>query len=166
MDISRREFFKVAIKKAIPFLGLVVLAPALLEACSKDDDPQGCNNSCMGTAQSGCGSTCSKGCTGSSQGGCGVAMIRLSLLLVLIAVLLVAMAVKTVVMIIVKIQPSLPVARAVVIVVIRLAHKLVRQLVVVHVSQPVWDSARVLVCLDAKPDAEVGAGVTIDTNFE
>ena len=95
-----------------------------------------------------------------------VAMIRLSLLLVLIAVLLVAMAVKTVVMIIVKIQPSLPVARAVVIVVIRLAHKLVRQLVVVHVSQPVWDSARVLVCLDAKPDAEVGAGVTIDTNFE
>ena len=71
MDISRREFFKVAIKKAIPFLGLVVLAPALLEACSKDDDPQGCNNSCMGTAQSGCGSTCSKGCTGSSQGGCG-----------------------------------------------------------------------------------------------
>ena len=95
-----------------------------------------------------------------------VAMIRLSLLLVLIAVLLVAMAVKTVVMIIVKIQPSLPVARAVVIVVIRLAHKLVRQLVVVHVSQPVWDNARVLVCLDAKPDAEVGAGVTIDTNFE
>lgn len=95
-----------------------------------------------------------------------VAMIRLSLLLVLIAVLLVAMAVKTVVMIIVRIQPSLPVARAVVIVVIRLAHKLVRQLVVVHVSQPVWDSARVLVCLDAKPDAEVGAGVTIDTNFE
>ena len=95
-----------------------------------------------------------------------VAMIRLSLLLVLIAVLLVAMAVKTVVMIIVKIQPSLPVARAVVIVVIRLAHKLVRQLVVVHVSQPVWDSARVLVCLDVKRDAEVGAGVTIDTNFE
>ena len=95
-----------------------------------------------------------------------VAMIRLSLLLVLIAVLLVAMAVKTVVMIIVKIQPSLPVARAVVIVVIRLAHKLVRQLVVVHVSQPVWDSARVLVCLEPKPDAEVGAGGTMDTNFD
>lgn len=87
-----------------------------------------------------------------------VVMIRLSLLLVLIAALLVV--------VVVKIQPSLPVARAVVIVVIRLAHKLVRQLVVVHVSQPVWDSARVLVCLDAKPDAEVGAGVTIDTNFE
>lgn len=95
-----------------------------------------------------------------------VAMIRLSLLLVLIAVLLVAMAVKTVVMIVVKILPSLPVARAVAIVAIRLAHKLARQLVVVHVSQPVWDSARVLVCLDAKPDAGVGAGVTIDTNFE
>ena len=69
-EISRREFFKVAIKKAIPFLGLIATAP-ILNSCSKDDEPLGCNNSCMGTAQSGCGSTCSNSCVGTSQGGCG-----------------------------------------------------------------------------------------------
>lgn len=70
MEISRREFFKVAIKKTIPFLGFIAIAP-ILNSCSKDDEPLGCNNSCMGTAQSGCGSTCSNSCVGTSKGGCG-----------------------------------------------------------------------------------------------
>jgi len=65
MNISRRDFLKVTIKKTIPFLGLVALAPNLLSSCSKDDEEVlGCNNSCTGTAQSGCGSDCSSSCVG------------------------------------------------------------------------------------------------------
>lgn len=33
MEISRREFFKVAIKKTIPFLGFIAIAP-ILNSCS------------------------------------------------------------------------------------------------------------------------------------
>lgn len=70
-----------------------------------------------------------------------------------IVVLLVAM--------VVKIPPGHPVVQAVAIVVIWLVRKPVRQLVVMHVFQPVWGDARLLVFWDVKPDA----GVTIDTDF-
>ena len=71
MGITRREFIKEAIKQTIPFLGIIVLAPSLLSACSKDDEPLGCKNSCTGTAQAGCGTSCSSSCVGTAQNGCG-----------------------------------------------------------------------------------------------
>ena len=71
MNISRRKFVKEVIKRTIPFLGIVVVGPTILSSCSKDEEPLGCNNSCTGTAQSGCGSNCSNSCVGTSANGCG-----------------------------------------------------------------------------------------------
>ena len=70
-NISRRDFFKEALKRTIPFLGFVALPSIILNSCSTDDEQLGCNNSCTGTAQSGCGTSCSNSCVGTSQNGCG-----------------------------------------------------------------------------------------------
>lgn len=94
-------------------------------------------------------------------------------LLVLIVALLAAMAVKKVAVMVVRILLSLLVQDVVIVALVpallpvpMIVQKVAWILAVVHVFQPVWDSARVLVCLDVKRDAGVGAGVTIDTNVE
>ena len=89
-------------------------------------------------------------------------------LLVLIVALLAAMAVKKVAVMVVRILLSLLVQDVVIVALVpallpvpMIVQKVAWILAVVHVFQPVWDSARVLVCLDVKRDAGVGAGVTI-----
>ena len=75
---TRREFFKKASKKTLPFLGAVVLGPAIslttltscgcdgCEAACMDNCEGGCVGSCQGSATSSTCSDCSSSCSGSS----------------------------------------------------------------------------------------------------
>lgn len=69
--MSRRKFFRYGTKRLLPFLGIVEFGGVILSSCSKEEDPLGCNNSCTGTAQIGCGNTCTNSCVGTNQNGCG-----------------------------------------------------------------------------------------------
>ncbi len=65
---SRREFFKKAVKGALPILGAIVLANAPVIAHSAEDPPMGCTGTCYGGCKNGCTScytTCSGGCKNS-----------------------------------------------------------------------------------------------------
>ena len=73
---GRREFFKEAAKKALPILGLALMASTpILTSCSKDwgcDDKcvGSCKSNCKGDCKMGCKDTCSLGCTGSCDDEC------------------------------------------------------------------------------------------------
>ena len=72
---SRREFFKEASEKALPILGMAILASTpILNSCTKDPDPSGCNgcsNNCEGSSISSTCSSCSNNCENSStSSGC------------------------------------------------------------------------------------------------
>lgn len=68
---SRREFFKNAVKKALPFIGAVALSSnSLLAKDVEDNEPSGCDFGCTGGCSGSCGRACSYGCSGSCAGGC------------------------------------------------------------------------------------------------
>lgn len=76
---NRREFFKLAAKKALPLLGLVTLgglpqtaeAKELLGDCSCSYSCSGsCSTNCTGECKYGCGSSCAGECKGYCSGGC------------------------------------------------------------------------------------------------
>ena len=85
--ISRRDFFKKSIKKALPILAGIAFGPTLLAACNKEDEELekalncggGCNASCYNSSNSsscsscgnGCGSQCSNNSTSSTCTTCG-----------------------------------------------------------------------------------------------
>lgn len=67
---SRREFFKKAVKGALPILGVIVFAnaPAIISASEKS---MGCNYGCTAVCStSACQGTCSGGCKTTCSGGC------------------------------------------------------------------------------------------------
>ena len=69
---SRREFFKKAAKRALPFIGAIALSALPFSSFAKEtEEPEtycdwGCTNSCSGS----CGRSCSYGCDGSCAGSC------------------------------------------------------------------------------------------------
>ena len=68
---SRREFFKNAVKKALPFIGAVALTSnPLLAKDVEDNEPSGCDFGCTGGCSGSCGRACSSGCSGSCAGSC------------------------------------------------------------------------------------------------
>lgn len=66
--LSRRDFFKKATKKTLPFLGAIVLGPALslttLTSCGCD----GCEAACMDNCEEGCVGSCQSSCDGGCNG--------------------------------------------------------------------------------------------------
>lgn len=67
---SRRMFFKKAAKGALPIFALTVLGSSLLTSCQKDDDKDGCKNSCIGSCQENCSGSCKTTCSGSCKSTC------------------------------------------------------------------------------------------------
>ena len=70
---SRREFFKQAAKKALPILGVVVLASIPIVTKATETKTTDCNNTCSGSctgACSGCSGYCTGGCAGDCTGSC------------------------------------------------------------------------------------------------
>ena len=73
---SRRDFFKKAVKSALPILGVVVLASSPI--VSKAVTTMGCDytcktscaNDCYGSCRYACKSTCSGTCSGSCKTSC------------------------------------------------------------------------------------------------
>lgn len=74
---SRREFFKKAVKGALPILGVIALGPSVLSSCEKDDPDEwassnssgGCS-SCSGSCKGKCDATCRHKCSGGCKTGC------------------------------------------------------------------------------------------------
>ena len=68
---SRREFFKSAAKKALPFIAAVALTsnPMVAKAI-EESEPSGCDWGCSYGFKGGCGRSCSYGCSGSCAGSC------------------------------------------------------------------------------------------------
>ena len=79
---TRRQFFKKALSKALPIIGLFALTSVLplnLSARKKEQYCKGCWSSCAsncsGTCDSGCkgcGSSCSNTCSSTCKGSCEV----------------------------------------------------------------------------------------------
>jgi len=66
---SRREFFKNAARKALPFLGIVALVNLPTNAKPTKEKVTDCGSSCTNGCVS-CIGSCEKSCTGSCQGSC------------------------------------------------------------------------------------------------
>lgn len=66
---NRREFFKEAVKKALPILGTVVLMsnPLIANVNGAISD---CNSSCINTCKTTCEIMCGKSCIGYCRSGC------------------------------------------------------------------------------------------------
>lgn len=72
---TRREFFKDAAKKTLPFIGAIALVgfPRIMKA---SEFPQsmgcdyGCHNGCSTTCGDPCENTCKGGCDGTCKGSC------------------------------------------------------------------------------------------------
>lgn len=66
---SRRDFFKKAVKTALPIMGAIVLAnvPGITKAAG---DPMGCSKYGCGTCTGGCRGTCSGSCSTTCSGSC------------------------------------------------------------------------------------------------
>lgn len=65
---SRREFFKNAVKGALPILGAIMLAgvPQIMNGAKKvpfNCTGDACKFSCTGTCKGNCGGICSRGCS-------------------------------------------------------------------------------------------------------
>lgn len=69
---SRREFFKKAAKRTLPFLGAVVFGPAISLTTMTSCGCDGCEATCMDECESACTGYCYTSCSGSSSssGGC------------------------------------------------------------------------------------------------
>ena len=67
---SRREFFKDAVKKALPIIGAIALAGSPIFAQAAEKEPMGCLNYCKDCCMSSCRGTCSGDCKGSCQYDC------------------------------------------------------------------------------------------------
>lgn len=71
---SRREFFKVAAKKALPIIGAVALLsnPMIAKAVEKETTNcrNACADDCAGRCEGSCYSTCKGTCEGSCLKGC------------------------------------------------------------------------------------------------
>lgn len=70
---SRREFFKNAVKTALPILGAIVLAsnPVVAKAADETLDCNGsCSWGCGRVCSTGCSNSCSGSCSGGCKGGC------------------------------------------------------------------------------------------------
>jgi len=71
---SRRQFFKQAGGRALPFLAFAAFGGTLLTSCEKDEpenkhnggggSSSGCGNSCSGDCDSGCTNNCDSLCGG------------------------------------------------------------------------------------------------------
>lgn len=68
---SRREFFKKAVKGALPILGAVVLAGNPMLAKAVEESPMGCSYGCSYGCSGSCYSRCTGTCSGGCKGGCG-----------------------------------------------------------------------------------------------
>lgn len=62
---SRRDFFKKAVKTALPILGMAIVASTPLKLFASQSDSSGCNYSCT----LGCTNLCTS-CTGNCEGSC------------------------------------------------------------------------------------------------
>lgn len=66
---SRREFFKNAAKKALPFVAAIAMASNPIVAKAMEEAPMGCTGTCYGTCYGSC-KGCSTTCTGTCDGSC------------------------------------------------------------------------------------------------
>lgn len=62
---SRRDFFKKAVKTALPILGMAIVASTPLKLFASQSDPSGCDYSCT----LGCTNLCTS-CTGNCETTC------------------------------------------------------------------------------------------------
>lgn len=71
---SRREFFKKAAKKALPIIGIAMLANSPIFAQSDNLRIMGCKVGCTGgcrtLCEEGCSHSCNSNCKGSCTGHC------------------------------------------------------------------------------------------------
>ena len=72
---SRREFFKNAAKKALPFVAAIAMASNPIVAKAVEEAPMGCKSGCSGSCKGSCTGNCaygcSKSCIGTCTNGCG-----------------------------------------------------------------------------------------------
>lgn len=75
---SRREFFKVAAKKALPLIGAIALAssPVLVKAAESERMGCGMGFDCTYTCQGSCKDGCKGDCKGSCKYGCNTRCVR------------------------------------------------------------------------------------------
>lgn len=65
--LSRRQFFKNAGSKTLPFLAFAALGSSMLTSCDKDEPDgggSGCGKSCSGGCDDGCSNNCDDLCGG------------------------------------------------------------------------------------------------------
>lgn len=68
---NRRSFFKNALKKSLPILGIGILSQLpLLAQATNLSDCQACKTGCYGSCQGSCDSSCKGSCSGNCYGGC------------------------------------------------------------------------------------------------
>lgn len=68
---SRREFFKNAAKKALPFVAAIAMASNPIVAKAMEEAPMGCKHGCTAVCStSACQGTCSGGCRFTCEHGC------------------------------------------------------------------------------------------------
>lgn len=67
--LSRREFFKNAVRFVLPILGTIVLSSNPVLAKSKEM-PTGCKSGCYSTCSGGCDGECKYTCTGTCKNSC------------------------------------------------------------------------------------------------
>lgn len=70
--VTRRQFFKKAVKATLPIIGLFAFGNiSLLSACSKDEEEDGSSSpSLPNGCYSGCTRVCSNDCSGECKGDC------------------------------------------------------------------------------------------------
>lgn len=67
---SRRDFFKKAVKTALPILGMAIVASTPLKLFASQSDPSGCDYGCVFGCSGGCGGGCSVSCQNTCRGTC------------------------------------------------------------------------------------------------
>ena len=66
---TRREFFKTAVNKTLPFMAAITL-PAFLHGCDEDPlkmDCDGCSTQCEGSCKESCSGSCDNTCAGNNS---------------------------------------------------------------------------------------------------
>ena len=66
---NRREFFKEATRKVLPFLGVIALMSNPVIAKAVESETMGCNSYCSQHCSSGCATSC-RGCQGTCEHTC------------------------------------------------------------------------------------------------
>ena len=67
--LSRRGFFRQAVKKTLPILGALAVSSIPGLAFAKKETPSGCA-ACNGTCSTGCDGSCYRGCQAGCRGSC------------------------------------------------------------------------------------------------